>query len=109
VPEVKVVPVPYDSDFFNKYTVYFDDQPVDSLRGVYFSREGDKHLINSEAYLFGRVFVIIVLGGNRSLAPETLLKIGKALTYEQLGWIYRACRETKDYELMSWLFIPRPE
>jgi len=53
MPEVKVVPVPYDSDFFNKYTVYFDDQPVDSLRGVYFSREGDKHLINSEAYLFG--------------------------------------------------------
>ena len=109
MPEVKVVTVPYDSDFFNKYTVHFDGQPVDSLRGVYFSREDDKPIIDSEAELFGRVFVIIVLGGNWSLSSETLLEIGKALSYEQLGWIYKACRETRDYELMSWLFIPRPE
>lgn len=109
MPGVKVMPVPYDSDFFNKYTIYFGHRPVDSLRGVYFSREDDKHIINSEAYLFGRVFVIIVLGGNWSLSSETLLEIGKALSYEQLGWIYQACRETRDYELMSWLFIPRPE
>jgi len=103
-PEVKVVPVLYDSNFFNKYTVYFEHRPVDSLRGVYFSREDDKPIINSEAELFGRVFVDVVLR-NRAIPSELLLKIGKALTYEQLGWIYRACRETRDYVLMADLFV----
>ncbi len=104
IPEVRVVPVLYDSNFFNKYTIHFDNKPVDSLRGVYFSREDDKPIINSEAELFGRVFVAVILR-NQAIPPELLLKIGKALTYEQLGWIYRACRETKDYVLMADLFV----